>query len=72
VQRAAGGDHSGRARSAGNCVSLSTALGIGRDKLARLDLDALRLPDRAATKEAEAAAGDFPPWLWHHSQRSYV
>src|SRR4051812_25812111 len=48
------------------------ALGIGRDKLARLALAPLRLPDSAAAKEAEAAAGDFPPWLWHHSQRSYV
>jgi hypothetical protein len=48
------------------------ALGIGRDKLARLDLDALRLPDSAAAREAETAAGDFPKWLWHHSQRSYV
>jgi hypothetical protein len=48
------------------------AFGIGRDKLARLDLDSLRLPDSAAAKEAEAAAGDFPKWLWHHSQRSYI
>ncbi|HKP92198.1 MAG TPA: hypothetical protein VJT75_19670 [Thermoleophilaceae bacterium] len=47
-------------------------LGIGRDKLARLDLDSLRLPDSAVAKEAEQAAGDFPEWLWHHSQRSYV
>jgi hypothetical protein len=48
------------------------ALGIGRDKLARLDLESLRLPDTAAAKEAETAGEELPPWLWHHSQRSYI
>ena len=48
------------------------AFGIGRDKLARLDLDSLRLPDTAAVREASEVADTFPRWLWHHSQRSYV
>lgn len=48
------------------------ALGVGRDRLARLDLDSLRIPDSPAAKEADQAADGFPPWLWHHSQRSYV
>jgi hypothetical protein len=48
------------------------ALGIDKDRLARVDLDALKLPDGAAAKEAEAAAEELPKWLWHHSQRSYI
>jgi hypothetical protein len=48
------------------------ALGVRRDRLARLDLDSLKLPDSAAASEAEAVAGELPPWLWHHSQRSYI
>jgi hypothetical protein len=48
------------------------ALGIGRDELARLDLESLRLPDTAAAKDAEAVARELPPWLWQHSQRSYI
>ena len=48
------------------------ALGVGRDRLARLDLDSLTLPDSAAVREASEVADTFPKWLWHHSMRSYV
>ena len=48
------------------------ALGVNRDKLGRVDLDSLKLPDSAAAKEAEQAAESQPKWLWHHSQRSYI
>lgn len=48
------------------------ALGLRRDRLARLDLAAVRLPDTAAAKEAERLADEFPPFMWHHSHRSYL
>jgi hypothetical protein len=48
------------------------SLGIGRDRLARLDLESLRWPDTPAVREAADVADGFPKWLWHHSQRSYV
>ena len=48
------------------------ALGLRKDRLARLDLDSVRLPDSAAAKEAEQLADEFPPYMWHHSHRSYL
>jgi hypothetical protein len=48
------------------------ALGLRRDRLARLDLDALRLPDTPAARAAERLADSFPPYMWHHSHRSYL
>jgi hypothetical protein len=49
------------------------ALGLRKDRLARLDLESVKLPDTAAAKEAEQIAdGEFPPYMWHHSHRSYL
>jgi hypothetical protein len=48
------------------------ALGLRRDRLARLDLDRVRLPDTPAAREAERRADAFPPFMWHHSHRSYL
>lgn len=48
------------------------ALGLRKDRLARLDLAAVRLPDTAAAKAAERLADEFPPYMWHHSHRSYL
>ena len=48
------------------------ALGLRRDRLARLDLAAVRLPDTAAAQAAERLADEFPPYMWHHSNRSYL
>ncbi|HEX2127456.1 MAG TPA: hypothetical protein VHF45_12965 [Thermoleophilaceae bacterium] len=49
------------------------ALGLRKDRLARLDLDSVRLPDTPAAKEAEQIADEgFPPFMWHHSHRSYL
>ena len=46
--------------------------GRGRDGLARLDLESMKLPDSAAAREAEAIADRFPSFIWHHSHRSYL
>lgn len=48
------------------------ALGLRKDRLARLDLDSVKLPDTAAAKEAEQIADEFPRYMWHHSHRSYL
>ncbi|MEA2473206.1 MAG: hypothetical protein QOE06_1121 [Thermoleophilaceae bacterium] len=48
------------------------SLGLSRDRLARLDLSSVRLPDSAAAREAEQFAEELPPFIWHHSQRSYL
>lgn len=47
-------------------------LGLRKDRLARLDLESVRLPDTAAAREAEGIADEFPPYMWHHSHRSYL
>ncbi|MDQ3937013.1 MAG: hypothetical protein M3340_20545 [Actinomycetota bacterium] len=47
-------------------------LGLRKDRIARLDLDTVRLPDTAAAREAERLADQFPPYMWHHSHRSYL
>jgi hypothetical protein len=47
------------------------ALGLRRERV-RLALDEVRLPDTSAAREAESLADEFPPWLWHHSHRSYL
>jgi hypothetical protein len=47
-------------------------LGLRRDRLARLDLETVTLPDTAAAREAEAVADGFPAHLRNHSQRSYL
>ena len=48
------------------------AFGLRKDRLARLDLAAVRLPDSAAARAAEELADAFPPFMWHHSHRSYL
>lgn len=49
------------------------ALGLRKDRLARLDLDSVSLPDTAAARDAEQIADEkFPPYMWHHSHRSYL
>ena len=48
------------------------ALGLRKDRLARLDLGSVKLPDTPAAKEAEGIADEFPPYMWHHSHRSYL
>lgn len=48
------------------------ALGLRKDRLARLDLESVRLPDTPAAKEAEGIADEFPPYMFHHSHRSYL
>ena len=48
------------------------ALGLRKDRLARLDLDSVKLPDTAAARQAEQLADGFPPFMWHHSHRSYL
>ena len=47
------------------------ATGLRRERL-RLVLDEVRLPDTRAAREAEAVAEELPPWLFHHSHRSYL
>jgi hypothetical protein len=48
------------------------ALGLRKDRLARLDLDAIEPPDTAAARAAEELADGFPKSVWHHSHRSYL
>ena len=47
-------------------------LGVGRDRLLRLDLDSVRVPDSAAAKRAEEVLETLPPYMRHHSHRSYL
>ena len=48
-------------------------LGVGREGLAHIDLDQLRIPDSSACREAERlCAEQTPPVVLIHSQRSYV
>lgn len=48
------------------------ALGLRKDRLARLDVTAVERPDGAAAREVEAAMEQFPEYLWHHSHRTYL
>lgn len=47
-------------------------LGLSRDRMIRLDLDALKRPDTPAAREAEQLADGFPPYMRNHSHRSYL
>jgi hypothetical protein len=48
-------------------------LDVGRDRLAKIDLDQLRIPDSLACRDAERlCAEQTPPVVLVHSQRSYV
>jgi hypothetical protein len=54
-------------------VRARRALGLRTDRLARLDPDAVRLPDSAACREIERLCSEMtPPIVFNHSQRSYV
>jgi hypothetical protein len=49
------------------------ALGLRPDRLARLDVDAVRFPDSTACREIERLCSETtPPIVFNHSQRSYV
>jgi hypothetical protein len=47
-------------------------LGIRREALARVDLDAVKLPDSPAAREAEEVCEGLPASLANHSRRSYL
>lgn len=52
-------------------ADLRRALGLQPDRLARFDLTKLRVPDSAASREAERLCAQVPPVV-NHSYRSYV
>lgn len=47
-------------------------LGIRREPLARVDLDAVKLPDTKAAREAEEVCASLPASIEHHSHRAYL
>ncbi|HEX8647241.1 MAG TPA: HD domain-containing protein, partial [Thermoleophilaceae bacterium] len=51
---------------------VAAALGLRRDRLARIDLDDLRLPDSPAAREADELCSELEPHLQNHSRRSYL
>jgi hypothetical protein len=53
-------------------AELRGALGLQPARLARFDLEQLRLPDSAASREADQLCAQEPPVIVNHSYRSYV
>lgn len=51
---------------------IAAALGLRRERLARLDLDAVALPDTPAAREAEEACDSLSPAVAQHSRRTYL
>lgn len=51
---------------------VAAALGLRRDRLARVELDEIRIPDSPAAREAEELCAELEPHLANHSRRSYL
>lgn len=50
----------------------AAALRLRRDRLARVDLDGIRIPDSPAARDAEELCAELEPHLANHSRRSYL
>lgn len=49
------------------------SLGFGDSELARIDIDAIRIPDSAAARSAaELVTSLSPPWMVNHCTRTYL
>jgi hypothetical protein len=50
----------------------ATALGLRRDRLARIDLDRIAIPDTAAVRDAAELCDELSPAVAAHSRRTYL
>lgn len=50
----------------------AAGLGLHQERLARLDLESMRLPDSSAARDADALCAELPVHIANHSRRSYL